>query len=67
MRRYSASKGDGLGLDMRGMTLTEIRRRVRGEEGEGTASFPPGKEPERLGDVLARMGFGPKEQGDDRD
>lgn len=42
-------------LDLRGQTLDEIRRRVRGK-GVGIAYPPPQvREPEKLGDVLERM------------
>ncbi len=39
-----------------GMSLDEIRRRVRNsDQGAGESSAPPGKQPELIGDILRRM------------
>lgn len=37
------------------VSLAELRRRVRGGDGGGDPPSLPGKQPERLGDVLRRM------------
>lgn len=47
-------RGAWPGLDMNGLTLTEVRRRVRGEPERG-GNPPPSKEPERLGSIIERM------------
>lgn len=54
------------GLDLRGFSLTEIRRQIRGEGG-GVVYPPSQKRPERLGAVLERIGFGKQRgQNDER-
>lgn len=46
-----------MAFNTNGMSLAEIRRRIRGPNGGGQPA-PPVKQPERLGDVLERIGFG---------
>lgn len=60
-------RGAWPGLDTRGMTLAEIRRRVRDGEGVGIVHPPPPvREPERLGAILDRIGFAKRGQDDER-
>ena len=64
----SGRSGVWPGLDFHGMNLAEIRRRVRGQPKGGGQPPPPAKQPERIGDILARMGFtGQRGQDDERD
>lgn len=55
------------GLNFDGWTLAEIRRRVRGEsKGVGEMETPQVRQPEHIGDILERIGFG-KQRGRDNE
>lgn len=48
-----------------GVSLAELRLRVRGEEGGGDKPPPPRRQAERAGDVR-RVGYGEREKGHER-
>lgn len=56
-------RGSWPGIDFRGMSLSEVRQRIR-DDGGGQPP-PPGQQPEHISKVLARIGFGGQRRHDD--